>query len=56
MRQLEDDFGVPCDITIPPNVNGNIHNRIVQPAMLYEMETEPMEDQSKDGWNVSTET
>ena len=40
MKQLEEDFSVPCDMRIPPrHVNGKIHKRIVQPAMLHEMET-----------------
>ena len=47
MKQLEDDAGVPCDMTIPPLVNGNIHKRIVQQAMLYEMKTEPMASMKK---------
>ena len=42
MKQLEEHFGVLGDMRIPPHVNGNIHKRIVQPAMLYEMETVPM--------------
>ena len=28
--------------TLPPHVKGHIHNMIVQPAMLYGMETVPM--------------
>ena len=42
MKQLEEDFGVTCDMRIPPHVNGKIHKRIVQPAMLFEMEKLPM--------------
>ena len=38
MKQLEEDFGVACDMRIPLHVNGKIHKRIVQPAMLFEME------------------
>ena len=34
--------GVLCDNRIPPYVKGKIHKLIVQPAMLYGMETEPM--------------
>ena len=36
MKQLEEDFGVPCDNRIPPHVNGQIHKRIDQPAILHE--------------------
>ena len=32
-----------CDMSIPHHVNGTIHMRIVQPAMLYEMETVSMD-------------
>ena len=42
MKQREDDCRVPCDMRIPPHVNGTIHKMIVQPAMLYEIETVPM--------------
>ena len=31
--------GVLCDKRIPPHVKGNIHRRIVQPPVLYGMET-----------------
>ena len=31
-----------CDKRVPPRVKGNIHNMIVQLAMLYGMETVPM--------------
>ena len=31
--------GVPCDMRVPPQVKGNIHYMIVQPAMLHGMET-----------------
>ena len=34
MKQLEDDVGVPCDMRMPPLVNGNIHKRIVQQAYV----------------------
>ena len=34
--------GVLCDKRVPPHVKGNMHNMIVQPAMLYVMETVPM--------------
>ena len=34
--------GVQCDKRVPPHVTGKIHNMIVQPAMLYGMETVPM--------------
>ena len=34
--------GVLCDKRVPPNVKGKIHNMIVQPAMLYWMETVPI--------------
>ena len=34
--------GVLCDKRVPPYVKGNIHKVIVQPAMLYEMETVPI--------------
>ena len=34
MKQLEEYVGVPCDNSIPPQVNAKIHNSIVQPAML----------------------
>ena len=43
MKQLEEDVGVLCDNRIPPHVNANIYKRIVQAAMLYEMETMPMD-------------
>ena len=33
---------VLCDKRVPPRVKGNIHKTIVQPAMLYGMETVPM--------------
>ena len=42
MKQLEEYFGFPCDNRTPPHVNAKIHKRIVQPAMLYMMETVPM--------------
>ena len=42
MKQREEDCRVPCDMRIPPHVNGTIHKRIVQPVMLYEMETVSM--------------
>ena len=31
--------GVLCDTRVPPHVKGKIHKMIVQPAMLYGMET-----------------
>ena len=34
--------GVLCDKRIPPRVKGKIHKMIVQPAMLYGMETVPI--------------
>ena len=34
--------GVLCDKPVLPHVKGNIHKMIVQPAMLYGMETVPM--------------
>ena len=34
--------GVLCDKRVPPHVKGKIHNTIVQPAMLYGMETVPV--------------
>ena len=34
--------GVICDKRVPPHVKGKIHNMIVQPAMLYGMETAPV--------------
>ena len=34
--------GVLFDKRVPPHVKGNIHNTIVQPAMLYGMETVPV--------------
>ena len=34
--------GVLCDHRVPPHVKGNIYNMIVQPAMLYGMETVPV--------------
>ena len=33
--------GVICDKRLPPHVKGKIHKTIVQPAMLYGMETVP---------------
>ena len=39
MKQLEGDFEVPCYNRIPPHVNGKIHKRIDQPAILHETET-----------------
>ena len=47
MKQLEDDSAVPCDMRIPPLVNGKIHKRIVQQAMLYEMKTTPIASTKK---------
>ena len=47
MKQLEDDSGVPCDMRIPPLVNGKIHKRIVQQAMLYDMKITPMASMKK---------
>ena len=38
MEQLE-EAGVLCDKRVPPHVKGKIHKMIVQPAMLYRMET-----------------
>ena len=34
--------GVLCDKRMPQQVDWNIHKMIVQPAMLYGMETVPM--------------
>ena len=34
--------GVLCDKIVPPHVKGKIHKTIVQPAMLYGMETVPV--------------
>ena len=34
--------GVLCDKRVPPHVKGKIHKMIVQPAMLYGMETVPV--------------
>ena len=34
--------GVLCDKRVPPHVKGNIYKMIVQPAMLYGMETLPV--------------
>ena len=34
--------GILCDKSIPPQVKGNIHNMIVQSAMLHGMETVPV--------------
>ena len=36
--------GILCDnrVQVPPRVKGNIHKMIVQPAMLYGMETVPV--------------
>ena len=34
--------GILCDKRVPPHVKGKIHKMIVQPAMLYGMETVPM--------------
>ena len=34
--------GVLCGKRVPPHVKGKIHKMIVQPAMLYGMETEPV--------------
>ena len=34
--------GVLCDKRVPPHAKGKIHKMIVQPAMLYGMETVPM--------------
>ena len=31
-----------CDKIVPPHVKGKIHKMIVQPAMLYGMETVPI--------------
>ena len=33
--------GVLCDKKIPPKVKGKIHQTVVQPAMLYGLETVP---------------
>ena len=34
--------GVLCDKRVPPHVKGKINKMIVQPAMLYGMETVPV--------------
>ena len=34
--------GVLCDKRVPPHAKGKIHEMIIQPAMLYEMETVPV--------------
>ncbi len=34
--------GVLCDKRVPPHVKGKTHKSIVQPAMLYGMETVPV--------------
>ena len=33
---------VLCDKIVPPHVKGKIHKMIVQPSMLYGMETVPI--------------
>ena len=38
-RKMRGDL---CDKKVPPHVKGNIHKMIVQPAMLYGMETVPV--------------
>ena len=43
MKQREEDYvWVSCDMRIPLHVNGTIHKRIVQPPMLYDIETGSM--------------
>ena len=42
MEQLGEDVMVFCDKRIPPHVKGKTHKMIVQPAMLYRMETVPV--------------
>ena len=34
--------GILCDKRVPPHAKGKTHEMIVQPAMLYRMETVPM--------------
>ena len=34
--------GVLCDKKIPPKVKGKVYKMVVQPAMLYAVETVPM--------------
>ena len=48
MKQLEDDSGVPCDMRIPPLVNGKIHKRIVQQAYVVR------DEDSADGQHEET--
>ena len=45
MEQLEEDVKRPMrqeSRLLPPHVKGNVHNMIVQPVMLYGMETVPV--------------
>ena len=44
MERVLEMPGVLCDKRVPPRVKGQIHKMIVQPAMLYGMETIPMTD------------
>ena len=42
MEQLEKDVRRPMYKRVPPHVKGNINKMIVQPAMLFGMETVPV--------------
>ena len=42
--------GVQCDKRVPPHVKGKIHKMIVQPAMLYGMETVPVTSSHVKNW------
>ena len=42
-----------CDKLMPPYVKGNIHNMLVQPSMLYGMETVPVISSHKKNLEVT---
>ncbi|XP_047499085.1 uncharacterized protein LOC125045702 [Penaeus chinensis] len=45
--------GVLCDRKVPPRVKGKIHRTVVQPAMLYGMETVPLSISDTKGLEVA---
>ena len=53
MKQLGKMSGILCDSSVPPIVKGKMHKMIVQPAMVYGMETVPMTSSHLDKLEVT---
>ena len=57
MKRIEADWrnwkkvtGVLCNKRVPVSVKGKIHKTIVQPAMIYAMETVPLTARQESNW------